>query len=61
MVWRQSLRSGGGRETLPEARKWSLTLPEAWKWSGDPPGGPEVVGRQSRTSGSGQETLQEVR
>ena len=54
-------RCGTGRETLPKVRKWS----------GDPPGGPEevgrpslrseVVGRPSRRSGSGRETFPEVR
>ena len=61
MVWRQSRSLRSDRETLPEDRKWS----------GDPPGGPEVVGGPSKTSelvegrswkpGSGWETLSEVR
>ena len=42
---------GDGTETLPEVRKWS----------GDPPGGPELVGRPAWTSGTGRETLQQVR
>ena len=31
------------------------TLPEVWNWTGDPPGGPEVIGSHSRRSGSGRE------
>ena len=38
MVVRHSRWSGSGRDTIPAVRKWS----------GDPPGGPEVVGRPSR-------------
>ena len=48
---RPSLRSGTGRETLPEI----------WKWSGDHPGGLKLVGRHSWRSGSSRETLAEVR
>ena len=51
MVKRTSRRSGSGRETLLEVRKWLR----------DPPRGPEVVGRASRSSGSGRETLPYVR
>ena len=47
MVGRPILWCGSGRETLSEV----LT------WLGDPPGGPEVVGRPSRRSGSGREIL----
>ena len=34
LVGRPPLRSGSGQEALPEVQKWS----------GDPPGGPELVG-----------------
>ena len=51
MVGRTSRRSVGGRETLPEVRKWSR----------DPSGFPEVVGRTSRRSVGDRETLPEVR
>ena len=40
-----------GRDTLPEDRNWS----------GDPPGGPEVLGRHSRKFGTGRDTLPVVR
>ena len=39
---RFSRRFGIGRETLPMVRNWS----------GDPPGGPELVGKPSRRCGS---------
>ena len=47
MVGRPSRRSGNGRETLLEVRKWS--------------GGPKLVGTPSRRFGSGRETLPEFR
>ena len=43
-------RSGSGRETLPEVRKWS----------GDPLLSPEVVGELIRRSANGRRTLPEV-
>ena len=43
-------RSGCGRETLPEVRKWL----------GNPLGSPEVVEGLSRRSGSGRKTLSDV-
>ena len=46
MVGRLSWRFGSGLDTLPEVRKWS----------GDPPEGPEVIGRPVRCSGNGWET-----
>ena len=51
---------GSGWETLLEVRKWSVTLPEVWNWSGDPPGGPKVVGRPSRRSGTDWQTLPKI-
>ena len=51
MVGVHSRRSGNGRETSPEVRKWS----------GDPPEGLEVVGGPSQRSGSGWGTLPKVR
>ena len=61
-----SCRSGSGRGTRPEVRKWSVDLPEGsevvedppqvQKWSGDPPEVPEVVGGPTRRSGSGRGT-----
>ena len=51
MVERQSWKSGSGRETLPDIRKWS----------GDPPGDPDLAGRPTQRSGCGRETLSEVR
>ena len=67
VVGRPSRRSGSGGEapqeserdwkTLSEVRKWSESVPEDKKQSGDPPGGPEVVGRPARWSGSGRETF----
>ena len=55
MVGRSSLRSGSGRESLPEVREWSEgpsrrsgsdreAHPKFQKWSGDSPEGPGVVG-----------------
>ena len=58
--WRPSRRCGTGQETIPEDRKGSETIPKVWKWSGDPPGGPELVGRSYRRSTSDWETLLEV-
>ena len=43
--------SGSGRETLSPV----------WKWSGDPPAGPEVVGRPSQKSGCDRDTISKVR
>ena len=57
MVGRPSRRSGTGRKTHLEVRKWSETLPEVWNWSGDPHGGLELVGRHSRKFEIGWETL----
>ena len=51
MVGTLSGRSGSGRETLPEVRKWS----------GHPSGGLEVVERPPGRSVSVRETLREVR
>ena len=70
VVGRPSRRSGSGQESLPEVRKWSIdTLgglevfvdpPGCSEVSGEPPEGPEVVGRHSQTSGGGRENLPEV-
>ena len=57
---RQSRKCGTGWVNLPEVRKWWETLQEVLKWSGDPPGGPELVGRPSPRSGSGREILTEM-
>ena len=48
--WGPSRRFGTGRETLSDVRNCS----------GDPPGGPEVVGRPSRRSKIGREALTDV-
>ena len=51
MVERPSRKSGTGRDTLTEVLNRS----------GDPTGGPQLVGRHTRKSGSGRETLRQVR
>ena len=50
MVGRPARRSGSGRESLPEALKWS----------GGPPKGLGVFGRSFGRSGSGRKALPEV-
>ena len=50
-----------GQGTLPEFWDGLEILGEVRDWSGDPPGGPGLVGGPSRRFGTGRETLQEVR
>ena len=61
MVGRPSRRSGSGRKTVPEDRKWSEDPPGGPEVVGRPSGGPEVVERPSRRTASGRKTLLEVR
>ena len=61
MVGRPFWRSGSGWETLLDLRKWSESLPEVWNLSGDPSGGPKMVGTPSKSFETSQETLPEVR
>ena len=61
MVGRPSRRSRSGlRPSWSSKIAWEAP-PEVCKLSGDPPGGPELVGRPSRRSGTARETLPEFR
>ena len=71
MVGIPSRRSGSGRDTFPEVRKWSGDPPEGFELVGEhsggtklvwnPPKGPEEVEGPSRRFGIGLGTIPEVR
>ena len=60
MVGRPSLRSGSGRETLPEVRKWSGHPPVDLEMDVRPSQRSECGRRASWRCGPGRETLLEV-
>ena len=60
LVRTTSRRSECGRETLTEVQKWSGNPPGGPEVVGEPPGGVEVVGTTSQRSGSSRENLTEV-